>query len=167
MPALRGSSSFPMPIGSLVGFSDDNGAFVLEGVPIGAVSVLCSPTSVYWSNGRVDLTLTDGQDATCAVPVIKINPDTPFPMLGAPVEPGVMPARFSVVEPNGPASRAGIRAGDIIGMVDGRDVTMLTPMAVEWLIWQHPSGSTVRLSLSRGGQSVAANLTLTTGRMGP
>jgi hypothetical protein len=55
-PALRITSGWPMPVSLIVAFSDDNGAFVLAGVPTGDVSVWCVPSTQYWSNGRVDLT---------------------------------------------------------------------------------------------------------------
>ncbi|MDB4971123.1 MAG: hypothetical protein JWN44_6812 [Myxococcales bacterium] len=162
LPALRVAAGMPMPVSSVVGFSDENGAFVLEGAPTGDISVWCVPSTQFWSNGRVDLTVAGGQDATCAVPVVKTNPDLPMPVLGAVIEPGVIPARFSLVEPNGVADHAGIHNGDVIVAIDGANVTKLTPMGVATVIMQHPIGSTVHFGLARGGQTAQADLVLTT-----
>lgn len=160
IPSLRTQAGTPIGVTSVVAFSDDDGAFVLEGAPAGAISVWCLPTTRYWTNGRVGLTLTGGQEATCTVPVVKTNPDLPIPDIGGAVERGREPPRFSVVQPNGAAQRAGIHAGDVIVTVDGADVTKLTPWAVQALILQRPVDSTVHLGLGRGGQAVTADLVL-------
>jgi hypothetical protein len=156
-PALRGSSAMPLPTGSGLGFSDDNGDFVLEGAPTGDISVLCFPSTQYWSNGRADLTLAAGKDASCEVPVVKTDPDSPPPRLGGVIEPGIIPARFNLIEPGGIADKAGIRPGDVIVALDGASSTRLTPFAVMALIGQHAAG-VVHLTLARGAQSVAADL---------
>lgn len=157
---LRASTGFPVPINTIVGFSDETGAFVLEGVPTGDVSVWCFPVTAYWSNGRVDLTLTGGQDATCEVPVVKSNPELPQPQLGAVIEPGAMPPRFQLIAPHGPAERAGIHAGDVIMTIDGANASRLTPWGAMIAIGQRPAGSTAHLGLSRGAQTTSANLVL-------
>jgi RNA polymerase sigma-70 factor (ECF subfamily) len=162
VPTLRGATTFAVPIGSIVAFSDDDGAFVLEGVPAGEVSVWCDPTTQFWSNGRAELTLTANQDATCDVPVVKTNPDAPVPLVGAAIDPGPMPARFNLIEPKSVADRAGIRAGDVILSVDGSSVTKLTPVGVQTVIWQHPLGATAHLGLQRAAQNVTADLVITT-----
>ena len=59
--------------------------------PTGSVSVVCQPNTPYWTNGKVDLTLTEGQEATCTVPVVKNNPVAPYVPLGAVIDPNTMP----------------------------------------------------------------------------
>jgi RNA polymerase sigma-70 factor (ECF subfamily) len=161
-PAMRVSTGMPVPVNTIVAFSDDSGAFVLEGVPVGDVSVWCMPSTQYWSNGRADLTVAGGQDASCEVQVVKVNPDLPPQPFGGAIEPGSLPARFSVVDAGGPAARAGIRSGDAIVSIDGASVTRLTPMGIYFLIFAHPIGGTVHLGLDRGAQNVMADLTLPT-----
>ncbi|MCU1281534.1 MAG: hypothetical protein JWM53_5080 [bacterium] len=160
MPGLRTSTAWPMWIGSITAFSDENGAFVLEGAPTGDVSVMCSPSAAYWTNGKADLTLNGGQDATCEVLVVKSNPDAPIAQTGAEIEPAVTPLRFNLVAPHGPADRAGIRVGDVVLTVDGASVAKLTPWGVMVLIGERPAGATVHLGLSRGAQTTAADLVL-------
>ncbi|HEX8952801.1 MAG TPA: sigma-70 family RNA polymerase sigma factor, partial [Polyangia bacterium] len=96
-------------IGSIVAFSDDNGAFVLEGAPTGYIGVGCRSNSDYWTNGQIELTAADGQDVSCVVPVVKMDPDAPRVDTGAVIDPSVLPARFALVRPNSAGARAGIR----------------------------------------------------------
>ena len=157
-PGLRSSAGSPTWINSVVAFSDDNGAFMLEGAPTGNISVGCFTNGSYWTNGKADVTLTGSQEATCAVPVVKMNPDAPFLDLGAVVDPSTTPVRFSVVRPHGAAEQVGIRVGDVVVTVNGASVASLTPMGVAVLIGQRPAGTTVHLGLSRNGQTVMADL---------
>ena len=52
------------------------------------VAVQCIGTGPSYSNGRAELTVTPGQDATCEVPVVKIATDAPFGSIGAQIQPG-------------------------------------------------------------------------------
>jgi carboxyl-terminal processing protease len=53
--------------------------------------------------------------------------------------------------PNTPASRAGVRANDIILAVDGRDVTAMQPDQVATLV-RGPAGTKVRIKFAREGE---------------
>jgi S1-C subfamily serine protease len=69
-----------------------------------------------------------------------------------------MPARFMAVTPKGPADHAGVQAGDIIASIDGASVTMLTPMGVSVVLFQHAIGSTAHLGLLRGGRAITTDV---------
>ncbi len=63
------------------------------------------------------------------------------------------------VEPNGPAAKAGIRAGDVVTKVNGNAVTPDTTLS--YLIANVAPGSTARLDIIRDGKpmSITANVT--------
>ena len=155
---LRSGQSLPTWIDTVGGFSDDNGSFVLEGAPTGEVTVVCAPDTQYWSDGICNLTLTGGQDGSCDMPVVKLDPNLPMEPFGGQLDPSSLSARFSVVQPHGVADRAGVRAGDVVTSVDGANVTRLTPWAVTLLIRQRRGGATAHLGLLRGGQSLTADV---------
>jgi RNA polymerase sigma factor (sigma-70 family) len=160
-PGLRSAAgSSTSIISSIFAFSDDNGAFVLEGAPSGNISVKCVRNGDYWTDGQVELTVASGVDATCVVPVVKMDPDLPRVETGAVLDPSSMPTRFVIVQPHTAGDRAGIRAGDVIVTVDGANVASLTPMGVFMLVNERPAGTTVHLGLNRNGQPVTADLVI-------
>jgi hypothetical protein len=155
---LRCGNGEPMWLSAVSAFSDEKGGFVLEGVPTGDIAVGCLPTTYFWSMGRADLTLSSEQEATCEVPVVKIDPDVPPSQLGAMIQPYDMPVRFGSVVPHGPADRAGVRDGDVVLMVDGASVTALSPTGVLTLLGRHAPGTAVHLRLGRSGQAFDADV---------
>ncbi|MBI4785736.1 MAG: PDZ domain-containing protein [Chloroflexi bacterium] len=64
----------------------------------------------------------------------------------------------SVVEPNSPAQKAGLQAGDIITAVDSANVDQSHPLGD--LIQAHKPGDKVTLSVMRGSQSLTLNVEL-------
>jgi carboxyl-terminal processing protease len=74
--------------------------------------------------------------------------------IGVALEPSSGGAVVSRVFPGSPASRAGLKAGDLIVAVNGRDVTALTPTDLVGVIGG-PAGSVVTLTVrpTAGGQA--------------
>ena len=72
--------------------------------------------------------------------------------LGLPKDRGEIVAN---VEPNGPAARAGIRQGDVILTVGGREVNY--DNSLSYLIATTPIGTTVPVELLRGGKRITVN----------
>jgi serine protease Do len=73
--------------------------------------------------------------------------------LGLPRPEGVL---INAIYPNGPAARGGLRQGDIVIEINGRDVD--DPEALRFRIATLPVGGTARLTVLRGGKRT--NLTL-------
>jgi RNA polymerase sigma factor (sigma-70 family) len=164
-PGLRTSAAaMPIWMEANSSFTDDKGAFQLDDAPAGAVAIACDAKPFYYTNGRAEMTIASGQNATCEVPVVKWNSDGPHAGIGAMIDPGPMPpARIIAVIPRGPADRAGVRIGDIITTIDGANVTKLSPMGVIFLISQRAGGSKIRLELGRGDQSVTTDVVMAPG----
>jgi carboxyl-terminal processing protease len=64
----------------------------------------------------------------------------------------------------GPAEQAGVRAGDLIVVVDGQDITQMT-LGEGLLLVRGPAGSQVRLTLLRGEEPEVIEVTLTRARI--
>ncbi|MFJ6944307.1 S1C family serine protease [Streptomyces wuyuanensis] len=64
----------------------------------------------------------------------------------------------AAVSPNGPAAKAGLRAGDVITRFDGKPVDSGPTLISE--IWTHKPGDKVRLTYERDGREVTATVTL-------
>ncbi len=82
-------------------------------------------------------------------PVIGVTLDTTFTDGGS---------RISEVTPGGPADTAGLRSGDIITTLQGRDTSDSTELVVA--IRSFAPGETVQLTFIRGGETRTVNLVL-------
>jgi serine protease Do len=67
-------------------------------------------------------------------------------------------ALVSQVDPNTPGGRAGLKVGDVITKIDGRDVSDAGQLQVE--VGQQKPGTTVQLEVMRDGKSVTVPVTV-------
>lgn len=84
-----------------------------------------------------------------ATPVIGVTLDTTYTDGGS---------RISDITPGGPADAAGLRSGDVITALQGRETSDSTELVVA--IRSYAPGDIVRLEFERGGQSRTVDLTL-------
>lgn len=84
-----------------------------------------------------------------STPIIGVTLDTTFTDGGS---------RISEVTPGGPADVAGLRSGDVITSLQGRETTDSTELVVA--IRSFAPGETVQLTFIRGGQTRTVNLIL-------
>ena len=67
-------------------------------------------------------------------------------------------ALISEIHPEGPAAKAGLRSGDVVTAIDGREI--LDPGALNYRIGTRAPGESVSVELLRGGRVLTANLGL-------
>ena len=84
-----------------------------------------------------------------STPIIGVTLDTTFTDGGS---------RISEITPGGPADAAGLRSGDIITALQGRDTSDSTELVVA--IRSFAPGETVQVTFVRGGQTRTVNLVL-------
>ncbi|MEH3158954.1 MAG: Do family serine endopeptidase [Sphingomonas taxi] len=77
--------------------------------------------------------------------------------LGIPKNQGELIAR---VEPNGPAGKAGLRAGDVVTRINGQQVT--PDQTLTRLVSNLQPGTTAKFEVLRGGQPVTLNIAVAT-----
>lgn len=100
-------------------------------------------------NIGVGFAIPINQARRVAQQIIRTGAST-YPVIGVQLDRGYTGdgARIAVVEPNGPASKAGIRVGDVITRIDGRPMDDAT--AVITTIRSYMPGDTISLSVLRG-----------------
>jgi S1-C subfamily serine protease len=85
------------------------------------------------------------------------------PRGGGAAQTGEHGALIGRVEPNGPASKADLRAGDLVTKFDGKDVYGPDDFLQDLVL--HKPGDQVQLTVVRGGQTL--NVTVTLGEAPP
>jgi putative serine protease PepD len=88
------------------------------------------------------------------------NGKATYPVIGANVSSDVAGEgiRLTTVESGGPASKAGLREGDLVTSIDGRTVSTIQELIVT--IRTHRPGERVTLGYNRGGARDTADVTL-------
>ncbi|WP_338466975.1 Do family serine endopeptidase [Novosphingobium sp. ZN18A2] len=67
---------------------------------------------------------------------------------------------IQAVEPDGPAGKAGIKAGDVVTAVNGKDVT--PDQSLSYLVANTPPGTRIPLEVIRNGKRMTLNVTVAT-----
>ncbi len=160
--AMYGSpSGTRSPVSQDISLSDSAGAFTLDGVPAGQVTIFCVGAMPFYSGGLAQVTLSDGQTATCEVNVVQTH-GTALAEVGADLgSDGQLVAHVIRVYPHGAADRGGVKAGDSIVTVDGSAVGKLSAQGIQFAIGDRALGSHAVLGLMRSGGAVTAELVLT------
>ncbi len=141
--------------------TDAQGRFTLE-VPAGRpIEVDCAgPRARSLTSGSATVVLEPGTTRQIQVEVIVKRKAGRVPGdLGLHLQPGP-PALVYKVDPDGPAERAGVQAGDRVLKVDGADVSALASHPVVMLMLDHAIGEKVELVLDRDGREVQASVEL-------
>ncbi len=84
---------------------------------------------------------------------VKREPRTTVAYIGATSVEGKEGCRVNVVEANSPASKAGLKVGDVVLKVEGRDITSAAVFR-RWVEEAEP-GETLKLEVRRGGKLVS------------
>ena len=86
------------------------------------------------------------------------TPSRPAASIGARVAETAGGCRLTQVEPNGAASKAGLKIGDVILQVEGRDILVAASFR-RWVAEARP-GETLSLEIRRDGKRMSRNVTL-------
>lgn len=81
------------------------------------------------------------------------------PYLGIRAQPTMQGQAVISVEADGPAAKAGLKAGDVITAIDGQEIDADHPF-INQLIFNHKPGDTVELKVDRDGSSTTISVTL-------
>ena len=134
--------------------TDKQGHFVLEKAPAGDVAVSCFDGK---HSARANATVTPGQTTTVTMVAAKADPDAAG-SIGVDFNWTGSQPKIEVVYSSGPAAAAGLAAGDVITSLDGVALTGLNSSSVAALIAKREIGSSVRITVLRGTQSVTASV---------
>jgi hypothetical protein len=136
--------------------SDERGAYSLEGAPPGPFSVRVTRDGY---RARVVTGLTTRGAATLQQD-IELNPivdggppGDDFAGIGAFLAPSPNGVTFTRLVTDGPAEKAGVRAGDLVRRIDGVDASSLSVTECMQSL-RGPDGSRVALQVEREGRRV-------------
>ena len=134
-----------------------NGAGEVIGINSAIASLGSSSSSGQSGSIGLGFAIPIDTAARLASEIIKTGKAT-TPVVGVQLDTNASTATISQVTAGGPADKAGIKAGDVITKVDGRNVSDSTEFIVA--VRSHAPGDTVTLTVQSGGQTSDVQVTL-------
>lgn len=135
--------------------SDADGRFRLE-APSGHIQVYCSAQA--YSDGVARAMAKAGQTTTLEVPVVAADLTAGLNSIGARFLVGSEVHAVVQLRPGGAAEAAGVRVGDAITAIDGRDVTVLTTFGLNFFIGRYEIGTELQVTVQRSGKAATLKL---------
>lgn len=137
-------------------WTDATGAFEIDPAPASPCTVTCwGPSDV--SDGIAAFDLARGAAGNATIPIVT-SPRQPYLPLGLYADPMLIRYRVMSVDPQSTAETAGLRPGDLVVTIDGRDARALSHSGVFAAIHYRPTGSTAKLVVERDGTPVPITL---------
>jgi hypothetical protein len=164
---IAGMTCFAMlSIGGVGGGGDPNkgvvtdaqGRFAMD-APLGKVRVTCGPNTLPFSNAGGDVDVTPGAPAHIEVAAVRFIP--PPADIGFRLTPSTLPLTVRAIDPGGTAADSGLVVGDQIVAIDGAPVDGLLPYSAVVLCTNHRPGTTLVLTVERGGATPTIRIPIT------
>ncbi len=130
----------------------------------GELAIECEAIWHSYSTGARYVKLAAGQRLDVDVPVVSWRDEISRTIsdFGADIDDRTLELVLQV-RPGGPAAAAGLQTGDVLAKVDGASVAQLTEQGAWILIANRPPGTTVKITVTRAGKSLPADLVLRPG----
>jgi hypothetical protein len=161
-PSTDGQASPVFPDVPFQAFTDAVGHFNVS-APVGRVRILCfppigNPNGGLQSPAGTDVEVTNAEPAKVnvfSVRGVSSPSDAGLMLMG-----GLLPITVADVVPNGPAAKAGLRAGDQLVTIDGVSLQGVLAEGASVLVSNHRPGTVATLGILRGGVAQTIKLTL-------
>jgi RNA polymerase sigma factor (sigma-70 family) len=142
--------------------TDRDGAFELAAAPAGEIAIICHGGGNAYTEGQRLVTVAPSQRIEVDVAVVPTRQDVAFILagFGAELDTWSFVARLERVQPGGAAASAGLQNGDVVIAVDDVSVAELSPRGVWFVIANRPPGTTVKVTVRRGGQNITGSFVL-------
>lgn len=148
--SMGGQMSASPPDESREAFTDAAGHFSLA-TPTGRIRVFCfNPAGGPMSIAGTDVDVVIGTVPHVGLVSVRAMFGQP-PNVGFDLVPLTLPITVNTVAPGGPGAAAGVVPGDHVVTVDGQSLQGMLPEGVQFMLFDHHSGSTITLELERGG----------------
>jgi hypothetical protein len=132
--------------------SDARGHLSLDPAPAGNVTIACIAPSFQISPPSVELRLAPLGTASVKLYTVEAKEGGGYGTAGMSFDWQVTAPRVIAVAPNSSAAKVGILPGDLVVAVDGVSVTELNGAAMMLMIDDHPIGTNVVVTITRGAE---------------
>jgi len=159
MLSTGGQWTGALPDGSRQVTSDASGRFEVS-APLGRVRAICFTPDGPLSPAGTDVDVAPSSEPEVALVAVRATYGATPGNAGFLLNRGLLPISVSLVDPNGPAAKAGLVAGDQLVTIDGQSLQGMLPPGARTLIMNHHPGTTLVLGVDRGGTARTIAITV-------